>query len=533
MDHLPIYLDVKGHKVIVDGGSTLAARRVERALDAGANVHVFAEELGDEFRELKNHPALTHHKRAPRIPDFVGATIAYGATEDETRDRDLYNMANHENVLANVADVTEYCDFITPSIIDRSPLVIAISSGGAAPIIARILRARIEAILPAAYGKLAAFSGRLRDRVMTKLKTPEARRAFWEGSIDGPVADIFLSGDEKSAKKQFLKELDAAALGQDIEKRGEVYLVGAGPGDPDLLTFRALHLMQRADVVLYDRLIGDGIINLVRRDAERIYVGKSPNNHALTQPEISALLVKLAQEGKRVLRLKGGDPFIFGRGGEELETLAEAGIPFQVIPGITAASGCASYAGIPLTHRDHAQAAIFVTAHGKDGVLSLDWETMARPGQTVSLAGSVRVVIDRDRVTLQRPDTTARDDVLTIVAPGEGSGAVTLGGRRFAVEWSEDRARGGRWAATLSLDPGTYPLAVRAFSPGDRIRLDYGSKKLKKLFQEAAVPRLERARRPLIVDRDGNVLWVAGLAQASARDGEEGGTAFHVGFTDA
>jgi len=385
MDNLPIFLDVKGRKILVDGGGGIAARRVERALQAGADVHVYADELDDEFRTLRDHPALTHHRRTPVPADFIGAAVAYGATEDHDRDRALYEMANDKHVLANVADVTEYCDFITPSIIDRSPLVIAISSGGAAPIIARILRARIEAILPASYGKLAAFSGRLRERVMAKLKTATARRAFWEATIDGPVADKFLAGDEKAAKKQFLMELDAAALGQELTKPGEVYIVGAGPGDPDLLTFSALHLMQRADVVLYDRLIGDGIINLVRRDAERIYVGKSPGNHALTQPEISALLVKLATEGKRVLRLKGGDPFIFGRGGEELETLAEAGIPFQVIPGITAASGCASYAGIPLTHRDHAQSCVFVTAHGRDGVLSLDWETMARPGQTVAI----------------------------------------------------------------------------------------------------------------------------------------------------
>ncbi len=385
MDHLPIFLDVRGRKIIVDGGSSMAARRVERALQAGADVHVFAPALDGEFRTLRDHPNLTHHARAPELPDFVGAAVAYGASDDPVRDRALYEMADHNHVLANVADVTEYCDFITPSIIDRAPLVIAISSGGAAPVIARILRARIEAILPTAYGKLAAFSGRLRDRVMTKLKTPQARRAFWENTIDGPVADMFLAGDPKAAKKQFLKELDATALGQDVEKRGEVYLVGAGPGDPDLLTFRALHLMQRADVVLYDRLIGEGIINLVRRDAERIYVGKLPKQHTMEQGDISALMVKLAQSGKRVLRLKGGDPFIFGRGGEELETLAAANVPFQVIPGITAASGCASYAGIPLTHRDHAQSCVFVTAHGKDGVLSLDWETMVRPGQTVAI----------------------------------------------------------------------------------------------------------------------------------------------------
>ena len=385
MDHLPIFLDVKGKKIIVDGGETIAARRVERALDAGAIVHVFAEELGDEFRPFLNNPSLHHHTRRPAQRDFVGASVAYGTTEIPDRDESLYNMANDMHVLANVADNIPYCDFITPSIIDRSPIVIAISSGGNAPIMARILRARIEAILPASYGRLAAWVGSMRDKVMDKITEPKARRQFWEHTIDGSVADFFLAGNTDEAAARFDETLEIAAKGQTIQPLGEVYLVGAGPGDPDLLTFRALHLMQRADVVLYDRLIGKDVMNLVRRDAERIYVGKKAKDHTMPQEDISDLMVRLAREGKKVLRLKGGDPFIFGRGGEELEVLAAADIPFQIVPGITAASGCASYAGIPLTHRDHAQSCVFVTAHGKDGVLSLDWDLLSKPSQTVAV----------------------------------------------------------------------------------------------------------------------------------------------------
>ncbi len=398
MEYLPIFLDVKGRKVIVDGGETSAARRVERALDAGAEVHVFAEELGEEFRPFRDHPSLVHHTRPPAERDFVSAIVAYGTTEDPDRDARLYDLANDMRVLANVADNLPYCDFITPSIIDRSPIVIAISSGGNAPIIGRILKARIEAILPAAYGHLAAWIGTLRDRVMAVIDSPEGRRAFWESAIDGPVADQFLAGNLDGARDRFEDALEAARAGDSPANVGEVYLVGAGPGDPDLLTFRALHLMQRADVVLYDRLLGRGILNLVRRDAERIYVGKKAKDHTMAQEDISALMVRLAKEGKRVLRLKGGDPFIFGRGGEELETLADANIPFQIVPGITAASGCASYAGIPLTHRDHAQSCVFTTAHGRDGVIALDWEMLTKPQQTVAIymgLGSLELLVDK------------------------------------------------------------------------------------------------------------------------------------------
>ncbi len=383
VDYLPIFLDIAERRVLVDGGGTVAARRVERALQAGALVEVYDTTLSEEFHPLLKHANLTHIKRPVRPEDIAGCLVVYGASEDVTRNRLLYAAATSAGALVNVADVPEYCNFIVPSVIDRSPLVVAISSGGNAPIIARILRARIETLLPAAYGRLAEFMGRFRDIVAARVKTPSQRRHFWENTIEGPVGDLFLAGDSESAEKQLHLQLDSSTGEGDAVKIGEVSLVGAGPGDPDLLTFRALRLMQRADVVLHDRLVGTDILDLVRRDAKRIDVGKLPKKHTMSQEDIGKLMVELAQAGKRVLRLKGGDPFIFGRGGEEIETLAAHAIPFQVVPGITAASGCSAYAGIPLTHRDHAQSCLMVTAHGKDGVLDLDWQSMLRPSQTV------------------------------------------------------------------------------------------------------------------------------------------------------
>jgi len=386
MTPLPIFLNLKGKTVVVDGGNIVAARRVKYALKAGADVHVFDARLCDDFNELLGNAKLTHHIRPLKKSDITGATIAYGTSQDPSRNKRLYKGAKKAGALASVDGVSKYSNFITPSVVDRAPLIVAISSGGTAPIIARILRARIEALLPPAYGRMAEFMGKFRKSVRASIKGGANRRRFWENMIDGPVGDSFLSGDENQAENQLQKVLvQSADKTQHRDQHGEVFLVGAGPGDPDLLTFRALRLMQRADVVLYDRLIGDGIMDLVRRDATRIYVGKRPDHHVMFQDDISDLMVKLAREGKRVLRLKGGDPFIFGRGGEEIERLAQHNIPFQVVPGITAAAACSAYAGIPLTHRDHAQSCIFITAHGKDGVLDLDWDVLARPDQTVAV----------------------------------------------------------------------------------------------------------------------------------------------------
>jgi uroporphyrin-III C-methyltransferase/precorrin-2 dehydrogenase/sirohydrochlorin ferrochelatase len=266
-----------------------------------------------------------------------------------------------------------------PSIIDRAPVIVAVSSGGASPVLARLLRARLETLIPAGYGRLAALAAEFRDQVKARFK-PSERRRFWERVLQGPIAELVFAGREDAAHKALRETIEdtRVAVGG-----GEVSLIGAGPGDPDLLTFRALRLMQRADVVVYDRLVSQPVLDLVRRDAERIYAGKERAKHALQQEDINHLLIRLAKEGKRVVRLKGGDPFIFGRGGEELDTLAAEGISFQVVPGITAASGCASYAGIPLTHRDCAQSVVFVTGHLQDGSMNLNWPALAQPRQTI------------------------------------------------------------------------------------------------------------------------------------------------------
>ncbi len=385
MDHLPVSFNVRDKRVLVAGDGTVAARRAEMVLRAGARVELFARRPGPDCESLLTHPRLRHIPRELALEDLEGAVFVFAAHEDEQADGRIEALARAAGVPVNVANSAARSDFIMPAILDRSPLVVAISSSGASPILARIIKARFETLIPSAFGRLAGFIGSLRDEVAARLKEPGARRRFWERTIEGPTADLLMAGDEAAAREEFRSELAAAGDDNSHLRRGEVFLVGAGPGDPDLLTFRALRLMQRADVVLYDRLIGDRILDLVRREAVRIDVGKLPRKHTLPQHEISQLLVELAKDGKRVLRLKGGDPFIFGRGGEEIEALASEGIPFQVVPGITAAAGCAAYAGIPLTHRDHAQACVFVTGHGKDGRVELDWKTLLQPRQTVAI----------------------------------------------------------------------------------------------------------------------------------------------------
>ena len=402
MDYLPIFRDVSGRTVIVAGGGTVAARRAEIALRAGARVRLFAHELGDDFQTIRDHPRLEHIPHCPAEGDFEDACLAYAACRNETDDRRVAEMARAAGVPVNVADRPGLCDFIMPSIVDRAPMIVAVSSSGASPILARMIRAKLETMLPSAYGRLAKFAGDFRHKVMRRLKSAESRRRFWERTLDGPLATLVFSGDDSAAEALMARELEAAEAEEKSGIRGEVYLVGAGPGDPDLITFKALRLMQRADVVLYDRLVGEGILNLVRREAERIYVGKKPDDHTLPQEDISELLARLAREGKRVLRLKGGDPFIFGRGGEEIERLAEEHIPFQVVPGVTAASGCSAYAGIPLTHRDHAQSCLFITAHGRNGLVDLDWKQILRPRQTVAVYMGLRILPDLTAAFIER-----------------------------------------------------------------------------------------------------------------------------------
>ncbi len=383
MEQLPINVDLKGKRVVVTGGGTVAARKADLALRAGAHVLAIAETLGSEFDELRVYPGLTHRAGPPRAEDFAGAVLVFGGSEDHDADARVRALGRAAGALVNVPDRPELCDFSMPAILDRSPLLVAISSAGTSPLLARLIKERLESTIPASFGRLAGFMGSIRELVGSRITDNRRRRRFLEQLIESPVADQVLAGDEARARVLLAAELDAHDSLGNVPATGEVYLVGGGPGDPDLLTFRALRLLQRADVVVYDRLIGSPILGLVRRDAERIYVGKMRGDHALPQEEIGHLMIRLAREGKRVLRLKGGDPFMFGRGGEEIEMLAEARIPFQVVPGVTAALGGASYAGIPLTHRDHAQACVFVTGHARGGRIEMDWTTLIRPQQTV------------------------------------------------------------------------------------------------------------------------------------------------------
>jgi len=381
MDYLPIFLDLKGKPCALIGGGEVAARKVNLLLKASARVTVYAPELGPTLAGMVREGKIDHRQTAfePSLLDDCALVIA--ATDDKTVNRQVYEAAAARRIPVNVVDQPALCTFILPSIIDRSPVVAAISTSGASPVLARLIRARLETLIPAAYGRLAKLVAEFRAAVKKRFPHPDARRRFWEDVLQGPIAERMLSGQEDSAREAFRKRLDAA----DGSARpvGEVYLVGGGPGDPDLLTFRALRLMQQADVVVYDRLVSAEVLDLVRREAQRIYAGKERDKHAIPQEDINHLLVRLAKEGKRVVRLKGGDPFIFGRGGEEIATLMEEGIPFQVVPGITAAAGCASYAGIPLTHRDYAQSVMFVTGHLQDGTVNLNWKAIAQPKQTI------------------------------------------------------------------------------------------------------------------------------------------------------
>jgi uroporphyrin-III C-methyltransferase/precorrin-2 dehydrogenase/sirohydrochlorin ferrochelatase len=376
MDFLPIFLNVKGKLCLVVGGGEVAARKAGVLLDAGAKVRVVAPQIRSALSEQHDVESIVARFEALHLD---GIALVIAATDDRSVNQQVSVQASARNIPVNVVDDPELCSFIMPAILDRSPLMVAFSSGGASPVLTRMMRGMLESMIPQNYSRLAAFAERFRQQVKQRVTNPAKRRIFWENALEGVVAEKVLTGDENSAVAMLQKMLED----EDNIQRGEVYLVGAGPGDPDLLTFRALRLMQKADVVVYDNLVSKPIVEMARRDAERIFVGKKRADHTLRQEEINDLLVRLAKEGKRVLRLKGGDPFIFGRGGEEIETLAAEGIPFQVVPGITAASGVASYAGIPLTHRDYAQSCMFVTGHLKDGTMNLDWAALARPKQTV------------------------------------------------------------------------------------------------------------------------------------------------------
>ncbi len=380
MDYLPLFFKLENRNALLVGGGQVALRKARLLIRTKAIVTVISREIDPQLAQLladNNGTAIIGEYSADLLD---GKLLVTAATDDKVLNKQVYEDALSRNIPVNVVDNPQLCTFVFPAIVDRSPIVIAISSGGQAPVLVRVLRAKLETLIPNGYSKLALLAGTFRSSVKAKFKTINQRRNFWESILQGQVAETMLAGREKDAYALMREKLENADTKLPA---GEVYLVGAGPGDPELLTFKALRLMQQADVVLYDALVSKEIMELCRRDAELIFVGKNRANHSVPQHDINKMLIEQASKGRRVVRLKGGDPFIFGRGGEELQSLREQGIPFQVVPGITAASACSTYAGIPLTHRDYAQSVTFVTGQQKNRSSELDYSQLARGNQTV------------------------------------------------------------------------------------------------------------------------------------------------------
>ncbi|PLR35014.1 uroporphyrinogen-III C-methyltransferase [Chimaeribacter californicus] len=378
MDYLPIFCRLHQRACLLVGGGDVAERKARLLMNAGAQLTVCAPAFTPQFHLWAEQQALTLAAQPFDAALLADKWLVIAATDDMAVNQQVSDAAEAQRIFCNVVDAPEQAGFIMPSIIDRSPLMVAVSSGGRAPVLARLLREKLEALLPQHLGELATLAGSLRQRVKQRWKSAGERRHFWEKLFDHQPLAHAVAAKDSARSTQLVETL----FSEPLDHHGEVVLVGAGPGDAGLLTLKGLQQLQRADIVVYDRLVSDEVMNLVRRDAERIFVGKRAGYHCVPQEEINQILLAQAQRGKRVVRLKGGDPFIFGRGGEELETLCDTGIPFSVVPGITAASGCAAYSGIPLTHRDYAQSVRLVTGHlKKEG--ELDWATLAAGQQTL------------------------------------------------------------------------------------------------------------------------------------------------------
>ncbi len=380
MDYLPLFFDLKQRPVLLVGGGDVALRKARLLSRAGARITCISHAVLPELQtmlELHQGQVVIGEYHAALIDEKV---LVVAATDDDTLNERIHHDAIARNVPVNVVDSPALCTFVFPAIVDRSPIVIGITSGGQSPVLARLLRAKLETLIPTGYSRLGELVGRFRNKVKARFGSVNERRVFWESVLQGQVAERVFAGQERAAEALLEQQIEQ---GNPREQVGEVYLVGAGPGDPELLTFKALRLMQQADVVLYDRLVSPEVLDLCRRDADLVFVGKKRDNHAVPQEGINQLLVDHALQGKRVVRLKGGDPFIFGRGGEELAELKKAGVPFQVVPGITAASACSTYAGIPLTHRDYAQSVKFITGQLKHRTSELNYAELTHPNQTI------------------------------------------------------------------------------------------------------------------------------------------------------
>ncbi|HGH6279258.1 TPA: siroheme synthase CysG [Neisseria meningitidis] len=407
MNYFPIFANLAGRPVLVVGGGAVAARKISLLLKAGAEVRVAAKHLNAELSALAAENKILWLAEEFRAEHIRTVFLIIAASSDQALNRRVFHLAESCQKPVNVVDDRDHCSFIFPSVIDRNPVQIAVSSSGSAPVLARLLRERLEALLPPSLGDMAEISGRWRDAVKGKLKSVTERRRFWEKQFNGRFAALVKNRQNTLAERELAGQLEQS---RQNDQGGFVSLVGAGPGDAGLLTLKGLQEIQQADVVLYDALVSDGILSLVRRDAERIFVGKRARGGRTPQEDTNALMIRLAREGRRVVRLKGGDPFVFGRGGEELETLARHQIPFSVVPGITAAVGATAYAGIPLTHRDYAQSAVFVTGHRKADAPDIEWQTLARSRQTLVIyMGTLKAALIAERLQQygRPPDTPA------------------------------------------------------------------------------------------------------------------------------
>ena len=380
MNYFPVFFDLTGQRVLIVGGGDVALRKVSLLERTGALITVVAPEVAPELVERAAAGKLTLVQREFSPEDLNDVRLVIVATSRRAVNRWIASLSESRNIPVNVVDDREASRFIVPAIIDRDPVLVAVSTGGTSPVLARRLRERLEALVPARIGEMASWLRALREATRRKLRDTGERRRFFQAVVDGPAARRFMEGDRHGAERIAQQLLATTSIAP--RAAGEVTLVGAGPGDPELLTLKALRALQDADVILHDRLVPPAVLDLARRDAARICVGKAAGNIGSTQQEINALLIEHANQGKRVVRLKGGDPFVFGRGGEELQALAAAHISFSVVPGITAAAGCAAYAGIPLTHRDYAHSVSFVTGHAQGHGTEPDWRALAMPGAT-------------------------------------------------------------------------------------------------------------------------------------------------------
>ena len=380
MEFLPLFLNIREQHCVIVGGGEVALRKAILLIKAKASLSLISPQFISQLQDLSEEGRCKLLQEEFVAEQLEGASIVIAATNNKNTNARVAKAADKKNIPVNVVDQPELCSFIMPSIVDRSPVVVAISSSGRSPVLTRKIKELNETLISNREGQLAELLGAFREKVRNKYSDFIERVKFWESLLESEVTELVYSGNEGAAIQLIENKLKQS---DQTEAIGEVYLVGAGPGDPDLLTLRALRLMHKADVVLYDRLVSQEIMDKLRPDAEKIHVGKASSNHPVEQETINEMLVRLALSGKRVLRFKGGDPFIFGRGGEEIESLSKANIPFQIVPGITAASGCASYAGIPLTHRDHAQSVRFLTGHLKDNTLNLDWANLIQEQETL------------------------------------------------------------------------------------------------------------------------------------------------------